>query len=69
MDNNQCFWQSMSNFLFAFVRLYISELYKYVLRFILINKLKSDLEGSGSNPMSHAYCVTRQFSGKHTPSF
>ena len=49
--------------------IYISELYKYVFCFILIHKLKSDLEGSGSNPMSHAYCVARQFSGKHTPTF
>ena len=49
--------------MFAFVRyIYISELYKYVFCFILIHKLKSDLEGSGSNPMSHAYCVARQFS-------
>ena len=36
---------------------------------MLIHKLKSDLEGSGSNPMSHAYCVARQFSGKPTPAF
>ena len=35
----------------------------YFFCFILIHKLKSDLEGSGSNPMSHAYCVARQFRG------
>ena len=52
-----------------FCPIYISELYKYVFCFILIHNLKSDLEGSGSNPMSHAYCVARQFSGKHTSAF
>ena len=56
-------------FFVCFCPIYISELYKYVFCFILIHKLKSDLEGSGSNPMSHAYCVARQFSGKHTPAF
>ena len=54
----------MSNFLFAFVR-YI---YPSFISMFSVN-LKSDLEGSGSNPMSHAYCVARQFSGKHTPAF
>ena len=33
----------------------IFELYKYAFCFILINKLKSDLEGSESNPMSHVW--------------
>ena len=47
----------------------ISELYKYVFCFILINKLKSDLEGSGLNPMSYAYCVAQQFGGKRTHAF
>ena len=48
-----------TNFIQTF--LYIRAVYV-----ILINKLKSDLEGSGSNPMSHAYCVAR---GKRTRAF
>ena len=37
----------------------VSVFYKYVFCFILTNKLKSDLEGSESNPISHAYCVSQ----------
>ena len=35
----------------------------------MINKLKSELVGSESNPMSHAYCVAPQFGGKSTHTF